>query len=98
MNRSFTSVVTRKGQATIPAELRDELGLKEGDKLVWTQKDGSLSVTPAVEVIRRTAGIFKDKIPPLPPGGIEQRMKEEKDAAARGWTERWERFVAQDEE
>jgi len=48
--------------------------------------------------VRRTAGIFKDHVPPMPPGGIEQRMAEEKETASRGWTERWERFIAESED
>ncbi len=27
--------VTRKGQTTIPKEIRDYLGIKEGDKVIW---------------------------------------------------------------
>jgi AbrB family looped-hinge helix DNA binding protein len=98
MARSYQSTLTRKGQATIPIELREEFGLREGDKLIWSRENGHIVVTTAQELVRRTAGIFKDRVPPLPPGGIEQRMAEEKEAAARGWTERWDRFIAENEE
>ncbi|HSF14855.1 MAG TPA: AbrB/MazE/SpoVT family DNA-binding domain-containing protein [Vicinamibacteria bacterium] len=30
-----TSTVTRKGQATIPKEIRDALGLHEGDRVIF---------------------------------------------------------------
>jgi AbrB family looped-hinge helix DNA binding protein len=98
MVHSYTTVLTRKGQTTIPAELREELGLKQGDQIIWTKVNGDVRMIPAREVVRRTAGIFKDRVPPLPPGGIEQRMAEEKEAATRGWTERWERFAAENDE
>ena len=45
-----TVKVTRKGQTTIPARIRDELGIKEGDDL-------------SVEVVDRTV-IFK-RIPKI---------------------------------
>jgi AbrB family looped-hinge helix DNA binding protein len=33
------SVVTRKGQITIPAEIRRALNIKEGDKVAFTMDD-----------------------------------------------------------
>lgn len=91
---SYSSTLTRKGQATIPVELREELGMREGDKLIWTYADGSLSVTTAREIVRRTAGIFKGSVPErLEDASLAVRLALEKEAAAQGWTERWERFV-----
>ena len=34
--------VSSKGQVTIPIEIRRQLGIKEGDKVVFTQKDGEI--------------------------------------------------------
>ena len=34
--------VSSKGQVTIPIEIRRMLGIKEGDKVVFTQKDGEI--------------------------------------------------------
>jgi AbrB family looped-hinge helix DNA binding protein len=40
MEKSFTSVLTSKGQITIPQEIRSRLGLKKGDRVEFvTQKD-----------------------------------------------------------
>ena len=36
------SRVTTKGQVTIPSELRKKLGIREGDKVVFIEKDGLL--------------------------------------------------------
>ena len=37
------STITSKGQVTIPAEIREALSLKKGDKLVWTATEVGLS-------------------------------------------------------
>ena len=34
--------VQRKHQITIPKKIREELGIKEGDRLVWIYKNGEL--------------------------------------------------------
>ena len=86
MAASHTTLLTRKGQTTIPAEFRDQMGLQEGDRLIWTYTDGELRVQSVRERVRRNAGVFKSQIPPLPPGGVEQRMAEEKEAAALSWS------------
>ena len=39
------STITSKGQVTIPADIREALALKKGDKLVWTAAEGKLSAT-----------------------------------------------------
>jgi AbrB family looped-hinge helix DNA binding protein len=33
MEKSFTSVLTSKGQLTVPQEIRERLGLKKGDRV-----------------------------------------------------------------
>ncbi len=36
------TTLTRKGQVTVPVEIRRALGLKEGDKLLFTMKNGEV--------------------------------------------------------
>lgn len=38
------SRLTSKGQTTIPAEVRDYLGLKPGDRIVYAMKDGKVEL------------------------------------------------------
>lgn len=38
------SRLTSKGQTTIPAEIRDYLGLKPGDRIVYAMKDGKVEL------------------------------------------------------
>jgi AbrB family looped-hinge helix DNA binding protein len=47
-----TTRVTRKGQVTIPKELREEFGLSEGDEIQWEKTDDGLRVRKAT----RSAG------------------------------------------
>lgn len=43
MEKTFTSVVTSKGQITVPQEIRERLGLRQGDRLEFvTQKNRTL--------------------------------------------------------
>src|SRR5215203_2810773 len=58
------SVVTRKGQITIPAEFRRALGLKEGDKVALSLEEGEMRLSPTDSVVTRTVGIFKTGEPP----------------------------------
>jgi len=47
-----TTRVTRKGQVTIPKELREEFGLEEGDELRWEKTEDGIRVRKAT----RSAG------------------------------------------
>ena len=40
------TTMTRKGQVTIPKEIRDVLGLKEHDKIAFDLKDGEITMKP----------------------------------------------------
>lgn len=42
-----TTRVTRKGQVTIPKELRDEYGLEPGDEVVWNLTNEGIVVRKA---------------------------------------------------
>lgn len=42
-----TTRITRKGQVTIPKELRDEYGLEEGDEVRWQIGDDGIVVRKA---------------------------------------------------
>jgi AbrB family looped-hinge helix DNA binding protein len=54
-----TSQLTRKGQVTIPAEVRRHLGLKQGDRVAFVQEGDTVTVWPATSVSERTAGALR---------------------------------------
>ncbi|MGD0546968.1 MAG: AbrB/MazE/SpoVT family DNA-binding domain-containing protein [Terracidiphilus sp.] len=42
-----TSTISRKGQVTVPIEVRHRLGLKEGDRVEFVFEDGRTVLRPA---------------------------------------------------
>ena len=65
--KEHLSVVTRKGQITIPAEIRRALRIKEGDKVAFTMEAGEVKLFRTGSVVAATAGALKSDMPPLTP-------------------------------
>ena len=63
--KEVSTVVTRKGQVTVPVEIRRELGIKVGDKVTFVLEDGEARLRPTGSVVERTAGAFKGHGPVL---------------------------------
>jgi AbrB family looped-hinge helix DNA binding protein len=47
--RTYRTVVSSKGQVVIPAELREQLGLRKGTPATWSEDQGRLVLTPITE-------------------------------------------------
>jgi antitoxin PrlF len=59
------SALTAKGQATIPKPIRDQLGLKPGDKVkFFIQPDGRVVILPVVP-ITALKGLLKSRVGPV---------------------------------
>jgi AbrB family looped-hinge helix DNA binding protein len=61
-----TATITSKGQITIPAKLRAELGLEAGDRIefIRNEKTGNYEVIPATLSVQALKGIVpKPKVP-----------------------------------
>jgi AbrB family looped-hinge helix DNA binding protein len=71
--------VTGKGQVQIPKEIRDALGIRIGDELVFRLTDDSLSVH--VRKRRRLSELAGALLPRRPFPGIDEEEKETKQAA-----------------
>lgn len=54
-----SAIVRRKGQITLPAELRKEMDLEEGDVIYFDRRDGQTVLVTADDIIARTAGALK---------------------------------------
>lgn len=75
--------VTRKGQITLPAELRKEFGIEEGHVLYVAKGEHGIEIRTPGSFVARTAGIFRDyaaHLPPLEPDEIRE-------LAAQAWLE-----------
>jgi len=48
-----TTRITRKGQVTIPKDLREEFGLAEGDELLWEKAEDGIRVRKATRSAAR---------------------------------------------
>lgn len=81
------TTLTRKGQMTVPIEIRQALNLAEGDKLAVEQQGEAFLVRRATSVAEYTAGIFAEyrKDPPLTPeeerAAFEQAVADEVSAS-----------------
>ena len=59
---SYRTKISSKGQVVIPAELREQLKLKEGTSATWREEDGRLILTPMTEQrIKESMGFLKPK-------------------------------------
>lgn len=93
-----TRVVTvkQKGQITLPVNLRRKFKLDEGSKIIIEDLEDRMVLVRPEDIVRRTAGVFKEyakNLPPLEPHQIRelaahyiaeevmQSMKDEADAA-----------------
>jgi AbrB family looped-hinge helix DNA binding protein len=59
----YKTTLTRKGQVTIPAEIRRAMGLKEGDLLAFVLDGEEVRLAHWIDPVTRTAGIAKNDIP-----------------------------------
>ena len=57
-----STTLTSKGQVTIPKAVRDELGLREGDRIAFrVLEDGTVIVEPETVELLDLRGILKPK-------------------------------------
>lgn len=67
------SVVTRKGQITIPAAIRRQLGIKIGDRVaLWVEPDKTVTLSRLPLVTEQTFGAVK----PLPQQTDAKRLRQ----------------------
>jgi AbrB family looped-hinge helix DNA binding protein len=59
------SIVTRKGQVTVPVKIRHALGIKEGDKVAFVLEGSEARLKPTASYVERTKGVVKTNQPPL---------------------------------
>lgn len=63
--RRYYTKVTRKGQVTVPAEIRRKLKISEGDVVSFAIEDGAIAFEPAGSWTAQTAGLFRRRGAPV---------------------------------
>jgi AbrB family looped-hinge helix DNA binding protein len=71
--KEMRTVMTRKGQVTVPAEIRRQLGLNRGDKVAFVLDEGEVRLTRTGSVVERTAGAFRTRRPALTAEELRER-------------------------
>jgi AbrB family looped-hinge helix DNA binding protein len=72
---SYRTVISSKGQVVIPAELREQFGLKRGTPATWTEDNGRLVLTPVTKQrLDEIMGFLKPK--PGEPSMFEESLAE----------------------
>ncbi len=74
------STITRKGQVTIPIEIRRALHLREGDTVAWSQEGQEVRLHPARFTIESAFGSVEPHQQPEDIASLEQSAKESKSA------------------
>lgn len=65
-----TATVTSKGQITLPKDVRDALGLREGDKVDFERVDGRYVIRPRNRSAMELAGVLHR--PGMPALSVEE--------------------------
>ena len=60
-----TATLTSKGQVTIPADVRQRLGLESGDRIEFVEIDGGYAIKPAIDDVRSLKGLLRKPAKPV---------------------------------
>jgi len=72
---TYHTTISSKGQVVVPAELREQLGLKKGTRATWTEEKGRLILMPITErLLDEIQGSLKPR--PGEPSMFEEHFKE----------------------
>ena len=81
------STTTSKGQTTIPKQVRDAMGIKDGTPLSWTLENGELKV-------RARTRRLEDFVAMVPPNGAHATVEDMNRAIGEAVTERMRRATS----
>ena len=60
-----TATITSKGQVTIPAEVRQRLGIESGDRIEFVEIEGGYAIKPAIDDVRSLKGLLRKPSKPV---------------------------------
>jgi len=75
---TYTATITSKRQLTIPVALFRKTKLKQGQKIILTEKNGIIKMESALDMVNRLAGSLKlpKKYQSLPINSVISQAKE----------------------
>lgn len=62
MFNTYSSTITSKGQATIPAPIRKKLNIEPGEKLIFESNGQMIYIKTHTQLVNELAGSLKPKI------------------------------------
>ena len=80
---TYTAKLIKGGKLVIPAELRRELGFKDGDALVLERKGDGIAITTYDQVVREVQATFKAMLGGRSRSMVDELVAERRAAAAR---------------
>ncbi len=69
------------GRAVIPATLRAQLDIKDGDQLIWSARDGELVATTRRAQLCKAQALFQTFVPKHAPSLADELIAERRAAA-----------------
>jgi AbrB family looped-hinge helix DNA binding protein len=71
------------GRVVIPAEIRQALGLKEGDAVLWELSNGQATITTRAQRIRQAQALVRQHVP-AGTSLVDELIADRRQEAARG--------------
>lgn len=69
------------GRTVIPAVLREQLDIKDGDQLIWSTRDGELIATTRRAQLSKAQALFQKYVPKGSPSLADELMAERRAAS-----------------
>ena len=69
------------GRAVIPAALRAQLDIQDGDQLIWSVRDGELVVTTRRAQLHKAQALFQKLVPKNSPSLADELIAERRAAS-----------------
>jgi antitoxin PrlF len=71
-----TATMTSKGQVTIPAEVRQRMGLGTGDRIEFVELDaGGFAIKPAIDDVRALKGLLRKPVNPVSTNDMDAAIR-----------------------
>lgn len=64
------------GRAVIPAALRSQLDIQDGDQIIWQARDGELVATTLRAKLRKAQALFQTFVPTASPSAADELIAE----------------------